>query len=360
MEPDMLILDEPTVGLDQESEGIILDILADFQGAILCVSHDLFFLYSLCQRALVLKDGLVHHDYTMTELVSEKATLREHGLDFTFRFRCCADDSGSPKSHDNDFLKKDTPESAVVELQDYSYRYADGTPALKNITFKIEKGERIALIGENGAGKSTLALCLMGILKGSGIYRFYGEKVSESKRKGLWQRVGLMFQNSMDQFFTSSCFEEIAFALKRMKLKDGEIESRVRWALDSVRLRGYEDRVPHHLSGGEQKRLALATILAMQPDLIILDEPTNNLDPEGEQTLIEILDQIESTLIVISHDICFLSFLCDRVIILNKGLVEADMTFEAFMANEQASIRHHHEHEYRKRCCHAIRELFYS
>lgn len=360
MSPDILILDEPTVGLDPDSEAVILDILTNFKGTIVCISHDLFFLYSLCHRALVLKEGRVHHDYTMAQLISEKGTLREHGLDFTFRFKCCSDSDDQSHSPVKKRPHGNFPSKPLIDLRRYSYRYPDKTIALKEIDLTITKGERVALIGGNGAGKSTLALCLAGALKGSGSYSFNGRDVSEAVRKNLWQHVGLVFQNSTDQFFTSSCFQEIAFGLRNLGLTEKEIRFRVQWALDVVRLAGYENRVPHHLSGGEQKRLALATVLALKPDVLILDEPTNNLDPEGERILIEILDEVESTLIIISHDVCFLSFLCDRAVILEKGHIEADMSFEDFLTDQQEAIRHHHEHEYRRRCCHTIRELFYS
>ena len=359
MDPDILILDEPTVGLDRESEGIILDVLSSFQGTIVCVSHDLFFLYELCQRAFVLKNGMVHHDYTMEELVANKETLRDHGLDFTFRFQCCAASREDP-SPEKVSLHSANTGNAFIELQGYSYRYPSGVWGIKKIDLKIGRGERVALIGENGAGKSTLALCLSGIFKGSGVYRLDGEAISEKRCKKLWQRVGIVFQDSRDQFFSSSCFEEVAFGLKRLGIPKKDIEKRVKEALAAVKLDGYEERVPHHLSGGEQKRLALATILVMKPDLIILDEPTNNLDPQGEESLIEIINSLNSTFMVISHDVCFLSFICDRAVILHRSEVVGDMNYEEFLRSEQESVRHHHEHGYRQRCCHRIRELFYG
>lgn len=360
LEPDILILDEPTVGLDQKSEGIILDILNEFKGTIICVSHDLFFLYFLCRRALVLKNGSVHHDYTMADLVSHRGTLREHGLDFTFRFECCAGPSEEYGLEKKIVVPSILSPHPFLELNNFSYRYPDGTVALNDINLSIEKGERVALMGDNGAGKSTLAFCLVGDLKGEGVYRIDGIEVSEKNRKNLWQRVGIVFQDARDQLFTPSCFEEISFGLRRLGLSKKEIKSRVEWALDKVQLRGYENRVPHHLSGGEQKRLALAAVLAMKPEVIILDEPTNNLDPEGERILIDLLGGIKTTLIIISHDICFLSFICNRAIILDKGLIKTDMPYEEFLKKEHFSSKHRHEHAYRLRCCHVIRELFYS
>lgn len=358
LDPDILILDEPTLGLDQKSEGIILDILNEFRGTIICISHDLFFLYFSCRRALVLKDGSVHHDYTMDDLVSHKGTLREHGLDFTFRFECCI--NSETKNRLNERKIPSNSGSHLLELRNYSYRYPDGTLALRDVSLAIDKGDRVAILGENGAGKSTLALCLVGVLKGNGLYRLNGIEVSEKVRKTLWQQIGIVFQDARDQLFTSSCFEEIAFGLRRLGLSEREITSRVLRVLDMVRLNGYENRVTGRLSGGEQKRLALAAVLAMNPDILILDEPTNNLDPEGEKILIEILSSLKTTLIIISHDVCFLSFLCNRAIILDKGQLKSDTTFEDFLALEASLVRHHHEHDYRARCCHVIRELFYS
>ncbi len=358
MEPDVLILDEPTAYLDRESEEIILKVLEDFSGTLIVISHDLFFLYHLCDRALVLKDGTVHHDFTMADLISERKHLKDHGLDFTFRFACCGDFKGnSEKPGRLTTIKKS---ENIISLENYSYRYPDGTVAIEGINLDISKGERIALIGENGAGKSTLSLCLVGALEGEGLYRFHGQKVSKKELRKLWKKIGLVFQEPRDQLFCSSCYEEIAFGLRRLGTEESLIREKVERALELVGLRGYEERVPYHLSGGEQRRLAIASVISMEPEVIILDEPTNNLDPEGEKNLLNLLENLEgSTLIIISHDLCFLSFLCDRVIVLSGGKLIRDEDFGEFFEEDiRRSFGHHHE--YRHRCCREIRKIFYG
>ncbi|SFM66006.1 ABC transporter ATP-binding protein [Thermodesulforhabdus norvegica] len=359
MNPSIVILDEPTAGLDPEYEEKALEILDGYKGTLICISHDLFFLYHLCNRAVVLKQGKIHHDYSMGDLVSHRASLKEHGLDFTYRFYCCGTDfpvktkTGEKGSEANESL---------ISLRNVGYRYRDGTVALHGISLDVKKGERIGLIGANGAGKSTLALILSGVLKPCGEYFFEGRPVTDKVRGELWKRVGMVFQDPMDQLFCPSCREEVAFGPENMELDGEEVDNRVRWAMNCVNLAGYDDRVPHRLSGGEQRRLVLASVLSMRPEVLILDEPTNNLDPESESELIKILDSLESTLIIISHDLCFLSFLCDRAVVMHRGHIVMDLPFQDFMKHEVESLRlsHYHHHGYRQKCCRTIRELFYS
>jgi len=346
MDPDVLILDEPTDGLDPEHEEVFLDLLSSFKGTLVCISHNLFFLYHLCDRVLVLKNGRVHHDYTIKDLISHPPSLREHGLDFTFRLSCCGNNGGHILQVRTE-VPASSEDSPIIYLNNVSYTYPDGSPGLKNVSLVVHKGERIAVVGENGAGKSTLALVLTGILKPLGDYYIDAE-------------IGLVFQNPMDQLFCTSCWNEVAFGPENMDLARDVVSARVKEALHSVGLDGYENRVPHRLSGGEQKRIAIASILSMKPDVLILDEPTNNLDPDGERQLIEILDSLEQTLIIISHDLCFLSFLCDRAVVMHEGRIIEDVPFEELFRAEFKRAHLHHHHGHHKRCCQAIREIFFG
>ncbi len=359
LEPELLILDEPTAGLDPESEEELLAMLESFNGTLICISHNLFFLYHLCNRALVLKNGRVHHDFTMTELLSHRSSLREHGLDFTFRFSCCeVGTSIEIEESSSNCVENSDKINPIIEIRDLEYKYPDGTQALKRVSLKVSRGERVAIVGENGAGKSTLALILSGVLEGHGSYVFNGKEVSPDNRGELWRHIGFVFQNPMDQLFCADCYEEIAFGLKSLGLADDEISRRVGWALQAVGLEGMEKEVPHRLSGGEQKRITIASVLGMLPDVLILDEPTNNLDPENEKKLIEILDDFDKTLIIISHDLCFLSFLCDRAIVMHKGRIIGDLPFNELLQSEAEKLKLHHHHGHHHRCCKTIREIF--
>ncbi|MBF0226815.1 MAG: ABC transporter ATP-binding protein [Desulfobacterales bacterium] len=369
MEPDVLILDEPTANLDPKQEKIFLELLSKYKGTLICITHDLVFAYGICERAVVLKNGMIHHDYSLKDLISQKSSLREHGLDFSFRFSCCHEDGKhfhgpyGHNHHPSDHVEEkkhptitssDTDIFEVLRFNNYSYKYPDGSSAIKNIDISIKKGESLAFIGENGAGKSTLASCIIGINKGQGDYYFNGASVNEKYRKNLWKYCGLVFQNSEDQLFCPSCFEEVAFGPKQLGLKKQEIEERVFEALSLVKLQGYEKRVPHHMSGGEKKRLSIASILSMKPEVLILDEPTASLDPENEEILIEILKKINSTKILISHDLFFISMLCPRTIVMHNGNLIRDYKTYEFLNDEKLTSINGVDYTFKNQCCHEI------
>jgi energy-coupling factor transporter ATP-binding protein EcfA2 len=362
MRPEVLILDEPTSNLDPKQEGIIFDILGQFEGTLIVTSHDLPFLYGICQRAIVLDGGRIHHDYTMKELVSHKKSLREHGLDFSFRFSCCSEDglhdhphvAVSPKPAEK---RVSDQKPAIMEMKGYTYRYGDGSAGLHHMDLVVREGEKTALIGENGAGKSTLAFCLAGIFTGTGTYRFRGKAVNMGKKKGLWPQVGLVFQDSADQLFCPSCEEEVAFAPKQLGLPPERIEKRVKTALKQVRLEGFEQRVPHNLSGGEKKRLAIASVLSMKPEVLILDEPTAGLDPQSEELLIDILAGLHSTIILISHDFHIISRVCERTVLLHKGHIILDTPLRKFLEDERLTSFYTLNHTFKNRCCDEIIDI---
>ncbi|MGB5158291.1 MAG: energy-coupling factor transporter ATPase [Desulfobacterales bacterium] len=364
MQPDVLFLDEPTANLDPRQEQVFLDLLKDFSGTLICISHDLIFLYELCNRAVVLDKGRVHHDYTMSELVSQKQSLRMHGLDFSFRLVI----SDSIPEKTNTTLKSSSFEiinnNQLVAFRDYQYRYPDGTLALSNIDFTICEKEKISIVGENGAGKTTLLSCLLGLLEGGGDFYFAGSLVKPGQRKTLWRQIGMVFQDCADQLFCPSVKEEIEFGLIELGCSRTESEKRIKDVLALVHMEGFEERVPLHLSGGERKRLALACVLAMNPKLLILDEPTAGLDPQGEELLLSILSDLDTTLLLVSHDIFFIKKLTKRTIVMHKGRIIEDMPIKAFLEDERLGslnglsysyrdkssstiLRLQHEHEHR-------------
>jgi energy-coupling factor transporter ATP-binding protein EcfA2 len=362
MQPEVLLLDEPTANLDPHQEQVFLDLLSGFTGTLICISHDLIFLYELCDRAVVLDQGRIEHDYTVRELVSQRQALREHGLDFSFRLVTGAhpDESPSPSlkgSDDAPGADTGSDQPLVVDLRRYTYRYPDGTLALCDVDLAFQAGERISIVGENGAGKTTLLSCLLGLRQGQGEFLFEGRPVTRHRRKTLWRQVGMVFQDSADQLFCSSVREEIAFGLNQLGHSRDEVRRRVARALSLVRLEGFEDRVPLHLSGGERKRLALACVLAMEPRLLILDEPTAGLDPRGEELLLTILGQLDVTLLLVSHDMFFVGELTRRTLVMHQGRILEDGPTHVFLQDERLGNLNGLAYAYRQRSGRAIHAL---
>lgn len=362
MRPEVLILDEPTTNLDPRQEEIFLNLLRAFRGTLICISHDLIFLYELCARAVVLDCGRIHHDYSLRELVSQRDSLREHGLDFSFRL--AADAPLPSELAAAEPIRRLPPAPSgnpagppLVSLGDYRYRYPDGTRALAGVDLDIRRGERLAIVGENGAGKTTLLACLLGLRPGEGAFNFAGQPVTARRRKSLWRRVGMVFQDCADQLFCPSVEEEIAFGLKRLGCSPAETRERTAAALARVRLSGFEARVPLHLSGGERKRLALACVLAMAPELLILDEPTAGLDPAGEALLLDILADLEATLLLVSHDMFFVGELTRRTLVMHQGRIAWDLPTREFMRDEALGSLNGLAFIYRRDCGDAIRAL---
>ncbi len=363
MQPEVLLLDEPTANLDPHQEEVFLNLLRAFSGTLICISHDLIFLYELCNRAVVLDYGRIQHDYTLRELVSQRQSLREHGLDFSFRLvhtasSCDVTQSEPPDGpHRTPALPDVSERKSLAVLRDYSYRYPDGTLALYGINLSIHDGERISIVGENGAGKTTLLSCLIGLRQGLGEFRFAGRLMTRRWRKILWRRVGMVFQDCADQLFCPSVREEITFGLHQLGYSRDESRERLMQALSMVRLEGFEERVPLHLSGGERKRLALACVLAMEPKLLILDEPTAGLDPQGEELLLDIICNLDVTLLLVSHDIFFVKELTHRTLVMHRGRILEDMPTHAFLQDERLSNLNELSYTYRQRSSNAIMTL---
>lgn len=220
-----------------------------------------------------------------------------------------------------------TPSAApapAVDIAHLSFSYADGTPALRDICLTIQPGESVALLGPNGAGKTTLALHLNGLLRGEGRVTVLGMETVPANLGALRRRVGLLFQDPDDQLFMNTLGEDVAFGPRNMGLEPEEVERRVTEALRLVGLGELRHRPPHRLSYGQKRRATLAGVLAMRPDLLVLDEPSGNLDPVARRRLAELLARLDCTRVVVTHDLPYALQTCRRAVILNGGRAVAD------------------------------------
>lgn len=232
---------------------------------------------------------------------------------------------------------------SVLEVRQLAFAYPDGHQALFGVNLSIARGERVALLGPNGAGKTTLVMHLNGILQaGLGEVVIAGMKVDSDKDtlKEIRRRVGIVFQDPDDQLFMPSVFEDVAFGPKNLGLDDSEIEKRVHDALLEVGMLEFKDRAPHHLSFGQRRRVALATVLVMKPEILILDEPSSNLDPASRRELSEILKKLDITLLMVTHDLPYALELCERSVILSGGVIAADGNTLNILTNRDLMAQH--------------------
>lgn len=212
----------------------------------------------------------------------------------------------------------------VLQVESLTFRYPDGHAALNGVSINLCRGEKVALVGPNGAGKSTLMLHLNGILSGQGDIQVAGLRVTRSNLPVVRARVGLVFQNPDDQLFSPTVFEDVAFGPLHMGLPESEVRRRVEWALERVQMSSYAGRLSHHLSAGEKKRIAIATVLSMEPEILVLDEPSAGLDPRARRGLIHLLYDLPLTMLVSTHDMLMVRELFERMIIMDEGRVVAD------------------------------------
>ena len=224
----------------------------------------------------------------------------------------------------------------IVHVKNLQHIYPDETVALRDVSFLIHHGESVGIIGANGAGKSTLLLHLNGFLAAtSGEIIIGDDTLSKETLPEIRRTVGMVFQDPEDQLFMPTVFDDVAFGPLNMGLSHEEIEARVTEALERVDAVELREKPPYHLSGGEKKRVAIATVLSMLPEILVLDEPTNGLDPHARRQLIALLQAFHHTRIVTSHDLDMILELCDRTIVLHEGLVMADgPTMEIFSNDE--------------------------
>ncbi|MEA1869976.1 MAG: ABC transporter ATP-binding protein [Euryarchaeota archaeon] len=233
-----------------------------------------------------------------------------------------------------------TAAGTVIRVHDLNYTYPDGTAALEHVSFEIKKGESVALVGPNGAGKSTLLLHLNGILhstRSRGAVEILGEPIDPGKVHEMPKKIGIVFQDPDDMLFMPLLFDDVAFGPINLGIEKDEVKRRVKDSLLRVGLAGYGTRVSHHLSGGEKKRAAIATVLSMDPEIIAMDEPTANMDPKSRAELIGILKTLKDegkTLIIITHDVNAIPELADRVIVLNKTVIADGTTRDVFADSE--------------------------
>jgi len=224
----------------------------------------------------------------------------------------------------------------IVEVRNLKHVYPDGTIAIKDVSFRITHGESVAIIGANGAGKSTLLQHLNGCLEAtSGQIRIGDTPLSKGTLPDIRRTIGMVFQNPDDQLFMPTVFEDVAFGPLNLGLSGSEVDQRVAESLERVGAAHLRAKPPYHLSGGDKKRVAIATVLAMSPDILVMDEPTSGLDPFARRQLLSLLREFQHTKIFTSHDLDMVLDLCERTIILHEGAVVADgHTAEIFKNDE--------------------------
>lgn len=215
-------------------------------------------------------------------------------------------------------------EESMLRLRNWNVKYPDGTEAVRDLSFTAEAGEHLALVGANGAGKSSLILSIVGIIPGKGEVTVGDVILSDKTVKEVRSKAGVVFQNPDDQLFLPTIYDDIAFGPRNQGLEEEAVRRRVEDRLRMLRIGHLRDRSAMKMSGGEKRLAALATVLAMKPSVILLDEPTAFLDPRARRNLIEILKKLPHTMLIATHDLPFAAEVCPRSIIMKKGELFAD------------------------------------
>ena len=248
--------------------------------------------------------------------------------------------------------------NTAIQVANLCYRYHDGTDALRGVSFRVAPGECVGLLGPNGSGKSTLLLHLNGILPEKlgpdGAVQILGQPVTPDTIETIRRQVGLVFQDPDDQLFCPTVEEDVAFGPQQLGLTDAEVRARVKSALAQVGLADFGHRATHHLSHGEKRRACLAGVLACEPAVLVLDEPTSDLDPRGRREFKALLRRVAATKLIATHDLELVVELCSRAIVLDKGTVVADGPVVELLNDEELMLahglekphilRHHHPH----------------
>jgi len=233
----------------------------------------------------------------------------------------------------------------IIEVKDLNFSYPDNTKALKDINFSVFQGENLAIIGPNGAGKSTLLLHLNGVLRGDGSVSIFGEKPSKDNIRSIRAKVGMVFQDPNDQLFMPTVFDDIAFGLLNLGMDREKIVFKVNQVISDLGLKAYRKKAPHHLSLGEKKKVSLATVLVLEPEILVFDEPTISLDPGSKRVFVEIIKKIPKTKtkIIATHDIDLAWKLCPRVLLLDKGRVITEGNARDVLMDKELLESHHLE-----------------
>lgn len=233
---------------------------------------------------------------------------------------------------------------SIIEVENVTYRYPDKTLAIKNMSFEIKPGECLGLIGPNGAGKSTLFLILMGFLKPEeGSISIFNQKLGKKTKKDIRKKIGMVFQDPNDQLFSPTLWEDIAFGPYNLGYEKEEIDRRVEKSLQIVGLERFKNKAPHYLSFGEKKKAALATILSMDPKILLLDEPFSNLDPESYSDILEIILKYRKaglTIIIATHDVDVLPHLVDKCILIDQGQIVSESDVQDILTNHDLLLNH--------------------
>ncbi|MCW4600916.1 energy-coupling factor ABC transporter ATP-binding protein [Janibacter hoylei] len=235
----------------------------------------------------------------------------------------------------------------VIDLRGVRHTYPDGHRALDGVDLHIHPGERVALLGPNGAGKTTLVLHLNGILTPtSGSVAVSGLPVVREHLLDVRRRVGIVFQDPDDQLFMTTVAQDVAFGPRNLGLSAEEVDARVEEALTAVSMLDVADRPPHHLSFGQKRRVAVATVLAMRPEILVLDEPSSNLDPASRRELAEIVDGLDITVLMVTHDLPYALQLCERSVVLSEGRMVADAATREVLSDGELMAAHRLELPY--------------
>ena len=243
----------------------------------------------------------------------------------------------------------------AIEITNLKYRYHDGTEALRGISFRVLPGECIALLGPNGSGKSTLLLHLNGLLpekiSGDGAVKISGAALAPDNLEKIRRQVGLVFQDPDDQLFCPTVAEDVAFGPQQLGLAESEVAARMEKSLAQTGLAGFGHRATHHLSHGEKRRVCLAGVLACEPAILVLDEPTSDLDPRGRREFKALLREIPATKLIATHDLELAVELCPRAIVLDRGELIADGRTIDLLRDETLMLAHGLE------CPHILRHI---
>lgn len=228
----------------------------------------------------------------------------------------------------------------IIKISNLNFTYPDGKQVLNDINLNIYENESVGIIGPNGAGKTTLLLHLLGILRGEGEINVLGMSMNDGNLKKIRSKISLVFQDPNDQLFTPTVFDDVAFGPLNLGISKDIIEQKVKESLNKVGMSGFEERFPHHLSFGEKKRISIATVLAMEVEILLLDEPSSNLDPKARRQLINLLNNLKITKIIAANDLKLASEVCKRVILLDEGKIVAGGNTEDILNNKSLMERY--------------------